>query len=84
MGVDYAKVYKEDARQVALMLSQLASMTERWEFYMNKTSDGGDPYCDGLEVLERMGKLLSSLVIYQQEYEEEVTPQSEKKGKKKC
>lgn len=84
MEVDYAKAYKEDARQVALMLSQLANMTERWEFYMNKTSDGGDPYCDGLEVLERMGKLLSSLVIYQEEYEADAKEkESEKKGKKK-
>jgi len=82
----YANIYKEDMRKIAEMLSQLSDMKDRWEAYMEDTSDNGDPYFDSQAVIESMGKLLSSLVIYQQEYEVDLSaiPAEEpKKGERK-
>ena len=79
---NYAQLYKEDARKVAEMLSQLTVMKEQWECYMDETADNGDPYLAALPVLEHMGNLLASLVIYQQEYEEDPSDIPEERPEK--
>jgi len=85
MNKDYAESYKQDAREVAHMLSKLNEKKNSWEFAMNETKDNGDPYFDALTVLQEMGNLLASLVIYQEEYEADAEEQEPvKKGKKKC
>ena len=81
---NYAQLYKEDARKVAEMLSQLTVMKEQWECYMAETADNGDPYLSSLPVLEHMGNLLASLVIYQQEYEEDIGTPEKKPEKGTC
>lgn len=84
MDKNYAEIYKKDAREVAHMLSKLNEKKISWEYYMDETKDNGDPYLDSLNVLQEMGNLLASLVIYQEEYEEDAEKEElAKKGKKK-
>ena len=86
MNINYAAEYQEGARKVAAMLSQLENMKERWQLLMEHSGDNGDPYIDAEEALLKLGHLLSSLVIYQHEYErasEAETPDEPQKGKEK-
>jgi NTP pyrophosphatase (non-canonical NTP hydrolase) len=70
--------YKNAAKDVAEFISRLRSYKESFEWISNQTMDNADPECDAADCLEKLGGLLATLIIYANEYEEELKKESSK------
>jgi hypothetical protein len=68
---EIAKIYEEASVDVAKFISVLRYYKDKFEYISGQTMDNADPLCDIYDCLEKLGCLLSSLVIYKNEYEEE-------------
>lgn len=65
---EIAKQYSEYAKDVAGALSKLTDIQERCEYLSTQTNDNGNPAYDAEVAIGYLGRLLSSLVIYADEY----------------
>lgn len=84
------KTYEAAANDIAQMVSRLAEYKGKFDLISDFTMDNMDPVCDAGDALEKMGILLSSVVIYANEYKESKekgeplgkreTPEDETKG----
>ena len=70
--------YKNAAKDVAEFISLLRRYKESFEWISNQTMDNADPECDAVDCLEKLGGLLATLIIYANEYEEELKKESSK------
>ena len=60
--------YHKHAYDIAVMFSKLKDKRDRFEWLSDQTQDNADPQLDADEVLLKMGYLLSTTVIYANEY----------------
>ena len=60
--------YHKHAYDIAVMFSKLKDKRDRFEWLSDQTLDNADPQMDADEVLLKMGYLLSTTVIYANEY----------------
>lgn len=75
-----ARVYHEQAGELAAMIGKLDTMKGQFESLMEESSDNGDPFFDASYAIEKMGILLASVVTYEHEYEEDLNAGSGKQG----
>lgn len=64
------ETYKTAANDIAQMISRLAEYKGKFDSISDYTMDNMDPACDAGDALEKLGLLLSSVVIYANEYKE--------------
>lgn len=76
--------------EVANFIDKLSELKRQFERISNITLDNADPACEAAETLERLAILLSTLVIYRNEYiadpfiqEIQEKPKKVSKGKNK-
>lgn len=60
--------YHKHSYDLAVMFSKLKDKRDRFEWLMKETQDNGDPAFDVDETLLKLGYLLSTTVIYANEY----------------
>ena len=60
--------YHKHSYAIALMFSKLKEKRDRFEWLSDQTQDNADPQLDTDEVLLKLGYLLSTTVIYANEY----------------
>ena len=63
-------VYQNAANDIAQMVSKLNEWKGKFDSISDYTMDNMDPVCDAGDALEKLGLLLSSVVIYANEYKE--------------
>lgn len=73
-------VYHEAANDVACFIGKLEAYRDKFDYISNQTMDNADPLCASSKCLEELGILLSTLVIYENEYREDLNKKDE--GKK--
>jgi len=69
--------YQKASYEIAKMLSKLNEMKGRFESISKFTMDNADPECDAADALEKLGMLLSSTVIYANEYAKDLNKKEE-------
>lgn len=72
--------YQKASFEIAQMISKLNEMKGHFESISEFKMDNADPECDAAEALEKLGMLLSSTVIYANEYAEDL-PKEKKEEK---
>lgn len=60
--------YHKHSYDIAVMLSKLKEKRDRFEWLAEQTLDNADPVFDADETLLKLGYLLSTTVIYANEY----------------
>ena len=60
--------YHKHSYDIAVMFSKLKDKRDRFEWLSDQTHDNADPEMDADEVLLKLGYLLSTTVIYANEY----------------
>lgn len=68
---EIATLYEKASIEVAKFIGVLREYKEKFDYISNETMDNADPVCDAADCLEKLGELLSSLVIYKIEYNED-------------
>lgn len=64
--------YQKASFEIAKMISKLDEMKGHFCSISEYTMDNADPECDASDALEKLGMLLSSTVIYANEYQEDL------------
>ena len=60
--------YHKHAFDIAVMFSKLKDKRDRFEWLSDQTQDNADPQIDADEALLKLGYLLSTTVLYANEY----------------
>ncbi len=68
---EFVKTFAEGAVKVAEFMDWLDGYKGHLEVISNITKDNADPECNAADALEKLGMLLSTLVIYKDEYEKD-------------
>ena len=79
---EIADIYYEASLKIANMISILNELKGSFHWLSNQTMDNADPECDAGECLEHLGVLLSSVVIYADEYKKDALKELSCKKKK--
>ena len=66
------KTYKEAAFEIATIIGKINDLSGRFDYLSSNLSDNNDPHLDAQEAIEKLGVLLASVVVYQNEYEHEL------------
>lgn len=80
------EIYDEASVKTAEMISYLADLKHTFDYISNQTKDNADPAIETSESLERLGILLASIVIYKNEYSQDLKKEQkdvDKDNKKK-
>lgn len=64
--------FEQSSYEVAKFISKLEDYKGNFESITNQTLDNADPLCEAQTCLERLGVLLATLVIYKNEYAEDL------------
>jgi hypothetical protein len=80
---EIANCFRESTIPVAEFISKLEEMKNRFSWISAQTMDNADPECCAADCLERLGVLLSALVIYADEYQKDADKENENENKNK-
>ena len=68
---EIVKIFDESSIKVAEFIGLLRSYHEKFEYISSQTMDNADPEIDSEECLKALGCLLSTLIVYKDEYSKE-------------
>lgn len=81
---DIVTIFDESSIEIAEFISKLNDWKNKFDMISNQTMDNADPFCDAQTCLEQLGVLLSTIIIYKNEYLSELKKELEaKKDSKK-
>lgn len=66
------ETFEESSLKVAEFISLLADYRDKFDWISNQTMDNADPLLETQECLEKLGVLLATLIIYKNEYYNEL------------
>lgn len=66
------ETYKEAAYEIAKIIGKINDFSGRFDCLSSNLNDNNDPHFDAQEAIEKLGVLLASVVVYQNEYEQEL------------
>jgi hypothetical protein len=70
------ETFTEGIDKISKFISWLDDFKRRCEWISNQTMDNADPECEAATCVERLGVLLATLNIYQNEYQQELTEET--------
>lgn len=76
---DIVNLYQEGAFEIANSIAKLNEFRNRFENISEFVKDNADPAIDLGEAIEKLGIALSSVVVYESEYREELNKTNKEK-----